>query len=145
MVESSLARRTPTASGQVHGEPPPRHDPDASVGVGEARPLGRDEEVAGEGQLEPAGDRDAVDGADHRRVHVREGAAGGARLAGGRGLAEGVAAGGELLEVDPGAERGVGAGEDDRGDVVALVELAAAWWGSPCAGRGSARCGRRDG
>ena len=73
------------------------------------------------------------------------GPAGGARLAGGRGLAQGVAAGGELLEVEPGAERRVGTGEDDGGDVVALVELDAARWGSPCAGRGSARCGHRGG
>ena len=52
--------------GQQHGEAPARHDPDPGVGVAEAGPLGRDEEVAGQGQLEAAGDGDAVDRADQR-------------------------------------------------------------------------------
>ena len=41
---------------QQHGQPPTRHDADAGVGVAEAGPLRRDEEVAVERQLEAAGD-----------------------------------------------------------------------------------------
>ena len=78
VVESSLARRNPTASGSSTVRPQPGHDPDPGVGVGEAGPLRRDEEVAGEGQLEAAGDGDAVDGADDRRLHVGERALAGA-------------------------------------------------------------------
>ena len=37
----SLARRTPTACGQQHGEAPARHDADPGVGVGEAGPARR--------------------------------------------------------------------------------------------------------
>ena len=58
--------------GQQHGEPPPRHDPDAGVGVGEPGPIAGDQEVARQGQLEPAGDGHAVDGADDRLGVGRE-------------------------------------------------------------------------
>ena len=44
-------------------------------------------------------------------------------LARGAGLAQGVTAGRQLLQVEPGAEGGIGAREDDGGDVVAPVEL----------------------
>ena len=62
----SRARRTPIACGQQHRQPPARHHADAGVGVAELGPLGRDEEVAVERQLEAAGDGDAVDRADQR-------------------------------------------------------------------------------
>src|SRR3546814_16416904 len=44
-------------------------------------------------------------------------------LAGGARLLQGVAAAGQLLQVEAGAERGIGAGEHDRSDVVAAVEV----------------------
>ena len=44
--------------------PQPGQDADPGVGVGEARLAGRDQHVAGQRQLEAAGDGEAVDGAD---------------------------------------------------------------------------------
>ncbi len=112
---------------QQHREAPSGHHPDTGVGVAEARPLGCDEEVAVERDLESAGDRGPVDRADHRLVHVGERAArsrawfltvvdvGRAQVAGRRP---------ELLQVEAGAEGRIGAGEDHDVDVVATVGLA---------------------
>ena len=115
----SRARRMADRLGEQHGEPPSRHDPDAGVGVGEAGPLGRDEEVARERDLEAAGDRGAVDRADHRLGRLGERAD--QLVARSRTTwrtSESVVS---ALEVDAGAERGIGAGEHDGVDVVARV------------------------
>ena len=53
------ARSIPISWGSRIVRPAARHDPDPGVGVGEARPLGGDQEVAAQGQLEAAGDRRA--------------------------------------------------------------------------------------
>ena len=106
---------------QQDGEAPARHDPDPRVGVGEPGSLGRHEVVARQRQLEAAGDGDAVDRADHRRVQIRERAPV-LRSACVRSAPVSCRAsppGRQLLEVESGAERGVGAGEDDGRDVVA--------------------------
>ena len=68
----SRARRTPIACGSSTVRPHARHHPDAGVGVAELGPLGGDEEVAVEGDLEPAGDGDAVDGTDERLGEPRQ-------------------------------------------------------------------------
>ena len=104
--------------GEQHGQPPARHDPDPRVRVGEAGAFGRDQEVACERDLETARDRGAVDRADDRLGGLGE------RpdqlvVAGHHVTDLGVV--GEALQVDAGAERGVGAGEHDGVDVVARV------------------------
>ena len=57
---------------QEDRQTPPRHHSHPRVGVAELGPFGRDEEVAVEGQLESAGDGDAIDGADDRLGQPRE-------------------------------------------------------------------------
>ena len=76
--------------------------------------LGRDQQVAGQGQLEPTGQREALDRGDQR-------------LAGtlGQELVEplGHPFGEERLEVHPGAEAATGAGQHAGGEPVVAVEL----------------------
>ena len=62
----------PDGLGQQDGEPPPRHDTDTGVGVTELGPFAGDQEVAVEGQLEPAGDGHAVHCTDQRFVEMGE-------------------------------------------------------------------------
>ena len=57
--------RRADATGQVDEHRAGEHA-DAQVGVGEAGPFGGDDEVAGQRELEPAGDGRAVDRGDHR-------------------------------------------------------------------------------
>ena len=87
------------------------------MGVGEARLRGRDQEVAGERDLEAAGHRDAVDRADHglperpeqlRRVGDRPALA--VRIA-------------HLLQIEAGTEGAAGAGEDDHANFFVVVEV----------------------
>ena len=109
---------------QQDGEPPVRHDADPGVGIGERRPFGRDEEVAPQGQLEPAGDGDAVDRPDDRLADERERSALLWRpVVVAERLDRRAAPGAQLLEVEPGAEGGVGPGEDDDVDPVVAVEV----------------------
>ena len=118
--DAHLARPpVPDRLREQHGEPPAGHDPDARVGVGEAGALRRDEEVAGERDLEPAGHRGTVDRADHRLRGLGERADQLVGVAGDDVAHLGVVA--QALEVDAGAERGIGAGEHDGVDVVARV------------------------
>jgi hypothetical protein len=84
------------------------------VGVGEPGVLRRHEEVAGQRQLEPAGDRDAVDRADERLAVRWERAL---LLLGQHQVGGVITPGTQLLEVDPGREGGVGAGEDHHVDL----------------------------
>ena len=56
----------PDELGQPDRQAATGHDADPGVGVGEARPLRRDEEVAAQGQLQAAGHGRPVDGADDR-------------------------------------------------------------------------------
>ena len=108
--------------GQQHREAPPGLDPDPGMGVGEAGAVGGNEEVAVERDLEAAGDRRAVHRADDRLRRRWERARVGARcVAGGARVGEGRTPGAQLLEVQPGAERGIGAGEDQHADVVVRV------------------------
>ena len=121
------------------GAAPARLQPDARVGVAEQRALRRDEEVAVERDLEAAGDRRPVDRPDQREAQRRD------RPAAARGLgrrppaAHDAAGRAELLEVEPGAERGVGAGEDDRVDARRRRRARAA----PRSGRRSSPCRAR--
>ena len=102
------------------GQAPTGHDADPCVGVGEACPLRRHQEVAGQRDLEPAGDRGPVD-----RTDDGLGMGWDRRLGEGDGPRAGLALhpGGEVGEVEPGAERGVLAGEDRRVDVVVGLAL----------------------
>ena len=111
---------------QQHGDATTRHDPDARVGVGEARALRRDEERALQRELEPARDRHPVDRADHRLRDHRDEAvepvrvplgslAGATRSVGGRDLPA------HLLQVDAGAERRIRPGDDHRVDLGILA------------------------
>ena len=112
---------------------PAGHDADTRVGVGERRPVGRDEEVAVERHLETTGDRRAVHRADEQ-LRVRRERAAERELAEAvpavrvvravGGLVERAPTVGELLEVDAGAERGIGAGQDHHVDVVARLAVA---------------------
>ena len=107
---------------EQHGDAASRHDADARVGVGEPRAVRRDEEGALQRELEPTGHRDAVDRADDGLRDFGEepvepiGVALGtfARRAILRRAGE---LAGDLLQVDPGRERRIGAGQDHRVDV----------------------------
>ena len=63
-------RASPIASTSRTRQPGTGELPDAGVGVAEDRPLRRQEEVAVQRQLEAAGDRRPVDGADHGDVDL---------------------------------------------------------------------------
>ena len=106
---------------QKHAHATPGDDPDASVGVAEERPLRRDQEVAPERELQAAGHASAVDRADHRLRHrphrfdrVGPTALDGGIAASAREVRTPRA---ELLEVESGAERGVGSGEHHDVDI----------------------------
>jgi hypothetical protein len=77
----------------------------------------------------PAGDRHAVDGADDRLGRGEHRALPGSLgrrapgRASGRGALERSAVGAELFQVEPGAEGGIGTGEDEHVDVVAALGL----------------------
>ena len=108
---------------QADGQPRPGHGADPGVGVGEAGPLRCDEEVAVQGDLQPAGHRGAVDRTDHRRLVGRQ------EPEVGDGAALAIllilpALRGQRLEVHAGAERRVGPGQHHARDVVAGVEVA---------------------
>ncbi len=115
-----LARADADALREQDREAPTGHDADARVGVGETGPIGGDEEVAVERDLEAPRHRDPVHRAD-QRLGVRQAARRGTRRARLRHTAEALAlshlAGTELLEVDTRRERGIGAGEDHHVDV----------------------------
>jgi hypothetical protein len=83
------------------------------VGVGEDGPVGADDDVAVEHQLQPAGDGGAVHRGDHGLADRRpRPGPPGRRLAQDGGFLS------YLLEVDARAEGRVGAGEDGRPDLV---------------------------
>ena len=79
---------------------------------------GGDDQVTGEGDLQPARDREALDGGDQRLARPALDDAGEAAVADPRALA-----GHERLEVHPGAEAGAGAGDDAHRQVAVGVEL----------------------
>ena len=125
VADSSRARRTPTAWGSRTVRPQSGMMPTRAWVSANARPLGRDEEVAAQSQLEPAGDGHAVDRPDDRLADERERTALLRRpVVVAEGLDRRSGARAQLLEVEPGAERGVGAGEDDDVDPVVAVEVA---------------------
>ena len=108
--------------GEQHRHPPRRHDAEPGVGVAELGALGRHEEVAVQRQFEPAGHRGAVDRPDQRLAQRRKRPAAAPALRFQRSVDEPAAAfRRQLGEVEPGAERRVGAGEDDHVDVVVGV------------------------
>ncbi len=107
---------------QPHGQAASGHHADPGVGVGEASPLRGDEEVAVERDLEAPGHGGAVHGRDDRRLVRRDHPDVLGRVGHALPLDRAVLAG-EVLEVHPGAEGGVGAGQDHAADVVAPVEL----------------------
>ena len=111
----------PDELGQADRHAAPRHDADPGVGVGEAGSLRRDEEVAAQCQLQAAGHRRPVDGADDGRGVGRHhpDAPGGFPQA---LLLHRSELGGERLEVHAGAERRVRAGEHHAPHVVPAVE-----------------------
>ena len=111
----------PDELGQADRHAAPRHDADPGVGVGEAGSLRRDEEVAAQCQLQAAGHRRPVDGADDGRGVGRHhpDAPGGFPQA---LLLHRSQFGGERLEVHAGAERRVRAGEHHAPHVVPAVE-----------------------
>ena len=103
---------------------PAGHDADARMRVGEARLCRGDQHVAGERQFEPAGDRDAVDRADHGLPALQDR---GDRIGcsvGGVCRAHRVRRAAEFLEVEPGREGAAGAGQDEDADTVVGRELA---------------------
>ncbi|SKU95759.1 Uncharacterised protein [Mycobacteroides abscessus subsp. abscessus] len=96
---------------QQGGQPPGRQDANARMGVGESCLLRGDENVAGQCQLQTAGHRSAVDGADDRLAQF-----GPPRV---QGL--GTIATAQLLEVHARAEDRVGRGQDHHVDVLVGV------------------------
>ena len=93
---------------QQGGEAPRGHHPEGGVGVGETGLVGGDHERGAEGDLQGARHAGAVHRADDgraQRAHHRRRVVVGARRVVGAALDE--------LEVDPGAEHRVGAGEHD--------------------------------
>jgi hypothetical protein len=127
MIAISLANselpRAPDADGlrQVHGHPAAREDPDARVRVAEESPLGREDEIGAERELETPGDRGPVDGRDHGLAHRAQGA--GERVA---GLDPGAVPvrPGQVAKVHPGTERRIRAGEHGHAGVSVGVERA---------------------
>ena len=112
----------PDELGQADGQAATGHDPDAGMGVGEARPFRRDEEVAGQGQLQPAGHGRSVDGADDRRPVRHQHAEVRDRVAHAVPLDRPLL-GRQRLQVDAGAERGVGPRQHHAAHVLASVEV----------------------
>ena len=123
MVESSLARRNPTASGSSTVRPQPGMIPTrAWVSANRARSDATRKSQASASSKPPVMATPLI-GADDR-VSACPGT--GPWLHGlrrGAGLRAGTA-GRQLLQVDARAERGVGAGEHDGREVVARVEVA---------------------
>ncbi len=114
----------------AHGDPLGQDD-GAEVGAHADRGLGQaeldarccDAEVAGQGELEPAGDGRPLQRGDDRHGRLGdhlEQRAGGPVHRRAEVLAALVALA-DLLEVEPGAERGAVPGEDDRADVAVLA------------------------
>ena len=96
--------------GQRDGQAPARLDADPGMGVGEPGPVGRDQEVAGESELEPAGHRGAIDRPDERSGEVWQDVLARANSKPAPRLRE-------FVQVKPGAEGRIGAGQHDRPDV----------------------------
>ncbi len=91
------------------------HHADPGVRVRKTRALGSDQDVAVQGEFEPTGHGDAVDGSDQSLVQGRERSAG--ESAPGRQQVEVPAGGAQLLKVEASAEGWVGSGQDDDVDV----------------------------
>ena len=124
----SLRASDADALREQHGQTPSRHHADARVRVGEARPIGRDEEVAVQRDLEPAGHGDAVDRADERlrvrrqRTAERQAAVAGAVAHVGRVRRPSLhLPDPNSFRSTPARERGIGAGEDHHVDVVVRI------------------------
>ena len=84
------------------------------MGVGEAGPGGGDADVAGQRQLETAGNRHAIDGADDRLMAQFDGQNRVLVGRGGVGAAQGGGLAAQFLQVEPGGEGPLAsAGEDD--------------------------------
>ena len=124
----------PARQEQVHGKEPGeparqplsaarvRDDAEAQLGQEQLGMVGRDDQVAGEHQLEAAAGGQPVDGRDHRFVEVEHlGQAGeAARAEVGRGV---LLAGGRRLEVPAGREEALtGAGQDRHAQVVVVTQ-----------------------
>ena len=111
----SRARRCPTASASSTVRPQPGMIPTRACVSAKRRTLRRDQEVAGQRDLEPAGHRRPVDRADHRLRRLRKRAVD--LLVGLHDVLHvGVAA--EGLQIDSRAERRICTREHDRVDVV---------------------------
>ena len=94
----------PDPARQVDEHGPGIH-PDPYVRVCETGSIRRHDEVAGERDLEPAGDGGPVDGGDRRHTGGRHGIDELGQI--------GETVGAEVAQVEAGAERRVGAGDDD--------------------------------
>ena len=73
VIDSPPRHRRTDHLGETGGHPAAGQDPDPCMGVGEDGPLGSDQEVAPQRQLQAAGERGAVDRSDDRRAHLGDG------------------------------------------------------------------------
>src|SRR5579883_2010689 len=90
------------------------------MSIGELGGFGGDEDIAGKGELEAAGDGKPVDGGDDRDGHrLDDGDEGVAAL-----LVDAALAGAELAQVEAGAEGAAGAGDNHNVDVGRGAQLA---------------------
>ena len=108
--EGDLPRpRQANQARQALAEPPAGQDAHPRVGVGETGMLRGDQQVAGQGQLETAGNRVAIDGADNRAVEGFHGTRHGIvdLLGGSGGMSRA-----QLLQVKAGTEGVTGTGND---------------------------------
>ena len=99
--------------------PLPGRTPTPGVGIGEHRPLRRDQEIATECQFQPARERRAVDGPDDRLADRRDLVDGVRRV---KTAEERFAFSCCLFEIDPGAKGRIGTGEHDCGHGLVAVD-----------------------
>ena len=118
---SSFARGGADEPGEALRASRAGDDPQQDLGLAEARRVGRDAEIACERELEPATEREAPDGRDHRPRDRSERVE---RLAEGRPDAPGVLRTTELRDVGSGGERLLAPRDDDRMHAVLDRELA---------------------
>jgi len=108
--------RLPDQPRQPLGAAEPGNDPEADLGLTEARRLGRDPEVACHRQLAPAAERDGVHSGDRDDAAVLHRAQQPVHLIGER-RPRGLVHGRERLDVGAGAEQHrIGGGEHERAD-----------------------------
>ena len=124
---------------EQHAHPAGRREAHSCVRVAEAGALRRDEEVTRQRQLESARGARTVDRADDRRVHARECRE--RRVVVGEGAGRDPLT--ELLEVEAGAERGIGTGQHDARHRGVVIGGAQGRRRVHVGARATARCGLR--